>query len=157
MSFCAPTWAGAALLLSSRMCTIKQKWKIIRSERGLAFPETGQKVRLNPICQKTEGSGEGGAEGGKLELPLGRGRGAGDSLPLKPLSTLSSNTGDPASAPCLLPRTPRHLGCLTLFCQKQNPGSAVVTTCPTFGLPHRRVLACCLQWVRGHRHLLHTR
>lgn len=63
------------------MRTIKQKWKIISSERGLALPETGRKVRLNPICQKTEGSGEGGAEGGKLELPLGRGRGAGDPPP----------------------------------------------------------------------------
>lgn len=75
---------------SSRMCTIKQKRKIIRSERGLALSEMGQKVRLNPICQKTEGSGEGGVGGAKLEL--GRGRGAGDPPPM-PLSTLSPNTG----------------------------------------------------------------
>lgn len=60
---------------SSRMCTIKQKWKIIRSERGLALPEMERKVRFNPICQKIEGSGEGSAGEGKLELPVGRAEG----------------------------------------------------------------------------------
>lgn len=90
------------------MCTIKQKWKIIRSERGLALSEMGQKVRFNPICQKIEGSGEGSAGEGKLELPVGRGRGAGNTP--KFLSTLSLNTGAPSSASHLLPGTPGHLG-----------------------------------------------
>lgn len=71
-----PAWPRQELLsfsASSRMCTIKQKWKIIRSERGLALSEMGWKVRLNPICQKIERSGEGSAGEGKLELPVGRG------------------------------------------------------------------------------------
>lgn len=102
--------AGATLLLSSRMCTIKQKWKIIRSERGLAPSEMWWKVRLNPICQKTEGSGVGGAGGGKLELLLGVGRGAGD--PSKtPFHRLSEHRS-PISSPCPLPGTPGHLGLL---------------------------------------------
>lgn len=126
--------AGAALSASSRMCTIKQKWKIIRSERGLALSEMWRKVRLNPICQKTEGSGEGGAGGGKLELLLGGGRGAGDpsKTPFRPPPEHRS----PVSAPCLLPGTPGHLG--WLYCQKKPPKPPSQVWAPALQGPGRQ-------------------
>jgi len=111
----------------------------------------GQKVRLNPICQKTEGPGEGGAGGGKLELPLGRGRGARDP-PKAPLHPLPKHM-----SPCFssLPAA-RHSGTsgmLHLLWPAQAPsGSAAVRMCPSSGLPRPRVpvtLRAVVYWVAG--------
>lgn len=131
---------------SSRMCTIKQKWKIIRSERGLALSEAGRKVRLNPICQKTKGIWRGRC--GRRKAGAASGQGERGRRPPQSPSPPSPRTQEPLlQLPIIWDVSPFIAG-------PSAPRSAAVRMWPRFGLPRLGVPGHCVRWCMGSQALM---
>lgn len=105
----------------------------------MALSETGQKVRRNPICQKS-GDLERAAQGGQLGLPLWGAEG---------LTTPKTSPPLPAAAPCLLSHMPRPRNASPFTAKISPPRSDGAKTHPSLWLPRSLHTTCGVHGVAG--------